>query len=148
MTVPPQQQPRPAKDWENYFRHAGVLVEKLETTKSSRSKSTSIGSFLARNVGRKVTIEHEGRPVQAQLRAYDGRSNQKLYAFEVALETEGPSPKHHLGTIDEAATLSAESTPGGDRAAGAQMVEPATGASHNLAGDDQGGDPRRNDEVW
>jgi hypothetical protein len=150
MTTPSQQQqPRPASEWEDYFKKAGVLIEKLDAAKSQKSKSTIIGSFLTRNVDRVVTIEHAGRQMQAKLRAFGERANGKTYAFEVALGENCDDPVGaSFGTATEAAPLTTQLNPDCEQELEAPSVEPATGAPSGPPGDDQGGDPRSNNEVW
>jgi hypothetical protein len=73
----------PAADWESLFRKAGVAVDKLDSAKSARSKTTTIGRVLANHVGRRVPIEVADRTGTARLCARNGRSNAKCYHFEV-----------------------------------------------------------------
>jgi hypothetical protein len=77
------QEGKPAAEWDKYFRQAGILTDKLESTKSARAKNTVLGNFLAQNVGREVPIEVKGRTGKARLCCKHGRANQKRYYLQV-----------------------------------------------------------------
>jgi len=73
----------PPKDWASVFTKAGVLVEELSTGKGKHAKSTRIGQFLTRFIGREVQIEVRGRSGRATLRVVTRRAKEKRYFFEV-----------------------------------------------------------------
>ena len=73
----------PSAEWEALFRRAGIEADKLDVTKSSRSKSTIIGKWLSRNVDRESLIKVGDRTGHAILRVRLGRSRKKEYTFEI-----------------------------------------------------------------
>ena len=91
MSTPNRDLGLPASRWEPYFRRAQVELHNLDSTKSSRAKSTAIGNFLARNVERTVLIAANDRTGRAKLCVRDGRARQRLYYVEV--EWDGSSPE-------------------------------------------------------
>lgn len=74
---------RTAGEWEQLFVQAGVRVEELTNSKSSRAKAVKIGQFFSPLVARQVPIEVQGRPGTATLRMVSGRGNEKRYYFEI-----------------------------------------------------------------
>jgi hypothetical protein len=74
----------PAKDWERFFRQAGLLTDKPNSPMSRQACSIKIGLFLSPMVGREVPVEVNGRTGRATLRMKDvGRAKGKLYYLEV-----------------------------------------------------------------
>lgn len=81
-------------EWERYFQHAKVATDKLNNDKSTKSKATTMGTFLARNVDREIPIEVRGRIGKATLRKVEGRSRKVRYHFEIVWDdvVEGARP--------------------------------------------------------
>jgi hypothetical protein len=79
----PSQRGWPAGDWERLFQSAGISVDRLEETKSLKSRNTILGNFLAQHVGREVPIEVKGRSGRATLSMRTARSKKKCYFFLV-----------------------------------------------------------------
>ncbi len=74
------------KDWEQVFQRAGVLVEELGASMSSRARATRIGRFFGPLVGREVPIQVRGRTGTAVLRVVEGRAKERRYLFEIHLD--------------------------------------------------------------
>jgi hypothetical protein len=77
--------------WEECFRKAGVQVDTLDGAKSKKSRETSIGRFLGRNLEREVPIEVDGQPGRARLRCVDAGRRQRRYFFEILLKQAEPA---------------------------------------------------------
>ena len=90
MTTDTNKQPLPPAEWEEYFRKADLLCERLNSAKSERGKSTILGNFLGKLVGRQVPIEVGGRSGKAALRVERGRARRNLYYFEVSWDDVKP----------------------------------------------------------
>ncbi len=88
----------PAGELIGLFRRANVLTERLEVSKSLKSRSTTIGRFLSQYINRTVTVEMPSRPGQTAsrdrrgtLRVIEDRSRTKRYWFEICwICQEGP----------------------------------------------------------
>jgi len=72
----------PAGEWVPVFEKAGILTDKLGLA-PSRSKATIVGQFFSKMVDRSVTVDAEPQQLTSTLRKHLGRSNKKLFFFEV-----------------------------------------------------------------
>jgi hypothetical protein len=121
-----------------------VEVERLDAAKSAQARATIIGNFLARMVGREVSIEVDGRTGQATLRKAQGRSNKQLYYFEVVFDDGPNEPDDRSGDPPQ---------PTGGKATGNRSrQEPAqqrdVGSRDNPIDRSPGLVPARNGEAW
>ena len=94
----------PPREWEPFFRKAGVRVEELDGAKSSKARSIKIGLFLSPLVDREVPIQVEGRSGKAVLRVADRRSKEKRYYFDVTWDHEsdgGTVPVKNTGAEND-----------------------------------------------
>ena len=115
--------------WEPLFRSAKILDQKLADAKSARARSTLMGAFLARHIGRQVEVEHQGATRKLTLQMTEGRGKTKLYYFaaevadgEVAgrdglLGHDQQGPQSRAGRASTNATGDARATRQGARAA-------------------------------
>jgi len=72
----------PAGEWVPVLERAGILTDKLGSA-PPRSKATTLGQFLSKMVDRSVYVDAEPGQSTCTLRKYPGRSNKKLFYFEV-----------------------------------------------------------------
>lgn len=77
---------RPASDWVQWLRIAGVAREKLEAAKADQARRTIVGALLTPLVGRSVSVVVRDIAVTATLRSFNGRARSKQYCFEVSGE--------------------------------------------------------------
>jgi hypothetical protein len=72
----------PAGEWVPVFEKARLLLEKLSQA-TLRSKATTVGHFLSKMVDRQILVDAEFEELAFTLRMRKGRSNKKLFFFEV-----------------------------------------------------------------
>jgi hypothetical protein len=73
-----------ASEWVGIFRAANVEKEKLIATASDRGRSTVVGNWLAKNVGRHADVEADGRLLRAEVRSRKAaRGRGTLYWLEL-----------------------------------------------------------------
>ena len=98
--VMPSSGPRvgiPAAEWAKIFEMAKVETDRLTAARSAHSRSTIMGNFLARFIGREVRIEVNGRTGTATLKLAPGRANQKRYYFEISWDDQQALPEGPAG---------------------------------------------------
>jgi hypothetical protein len=153
------------KDWEPVFAKAGVLVEELAATKSSRGRATKIGQFFGPLLGREVPIQVKGRTGKAVLRVDEGRAKERRYVFEISWDGvatydtpsgDASSEKVHIesGKVDEKARKDAQHKSATKREVKGKKKgrsKPKQGkqpASHPHLKKQMGGPAGGNQEAW
>ncbi len=112
----------PPAMWLPFFGHAKLLTKELAETSSARAKAIKVGLFLSPNVGRVVPILANERSGRAVLRAMEGRSNSKLYGFEIVWDEAAETP-----------TATATPTPTAPAESGEEPVAPDHETVHRPA---------------